>query len=245
MVSLPEKTIFPCPRSRLRIWSRETGSAVPSGASRLILHTHQAESGAYSRVSLLPSAFRDGMHPYRHPPSKIIHIIHLRESVPEFIGSRSYCDRWRSLSRIRRYRGLVVLIQVALVVQLVTSKPSEVGTWVRIPAHSHELRFFLTPCPTSGERLFRTYTKFDFTVDERKGQLYLSREKKLGKNRRRKVEKSCETFLLCDPGWCIQGCSSSGCCISRKTDGRFFSHLRDTNTKYYNSSTRYFHFASV
>ena len=42
--------IFPCPRSRLRIWSRETGSAVPSRVSLLILHT-QAESGAYSRDS--------------------------------------------------------------------------------------------------------------------------------------------------------------------------------------------------
>ena len=27
---------FPCPRSRLRIWSRETGSAVPSRVSLLI-----------------------------------------------------------------------------------------------------------------------------------------------------------------------------------------------------------------
>ena len=41
---------FSCPRSRLRIWSRETGSAVPSRVSLLILHT-QAESGAYSRDS--------------------------------------------------------------------------------------------------------------------------------------------------------------------------------------------------
>ena len=39
------KLIFPCPRACLRIWSRETGSAVPSRVSLLILHT-QAESGA-------------------------------------------------------------------------------------------------------------------------------------------------------------------------------------------------------
>ena len=31
-----EKLIFPCPRSRLRIWFRKTGSAVPSRASLLI-----------------------------------------------------------------------------------------------------------------------------------------------------------------------------------------------------------------
>ena len=40
------KGIFPCPCSRLRILSRETGSAVPSRVSLLILHT-QAESGSY------------------------------------------------------------------------------------------------------------------------------------------------------------------------------------------------------
>ena len=39
---------FPCSRSRLEIWFRETDLAVPSRVSLLILHT-QAESGAYSR----------------------------------------------------------------------------------------------------------------------------------------------------------------------------------------------------
>ena len=46
-----EKGIFLCcSRSRLRIWSRETGSAVPSRVSLLILRT-QTESDAYSRDS--------------------------------------------------------------------------------------------------------------------------------------------------------------------------------------------------
>ena len=42
---------FPCPRSRLRIWFRETGLAVPSLVSLLILYAN-AESGAWysSRV---------------------------------------------------------------------------------------------------------------------------------------------------------------------------------------------------
>ena len=44
------KLLFPCPRSRLRIWSRETGSAVPSRVILFILH-NQAESSAYSRDS--------------------------------------------------------------------------------------------------------------------------------------------------------------------------------------------------
>ena len=36
VVSWTVKIIFPCPRARLRIWSRETGSAVPSRVSLLI-----------------------------------------------------------------------------------------------------------------------------------------------------------------------------------------------------------------
>ena len=55
-----EKMNFPCPRSRLRIWSRYTGSAVPSRVSPLILHA-QAESGAYSQAPLFPPAFRHGV----------------------------------------------------------------------------------------------------------------------------------------------------------------------------------------
>ena len=55
-------------------------------------------------------------------------------------------------------------------------------------------------CPTGGERLNREYTKFDFTVDEGKEWLNPSREKNKGTHRRKKVdEKSCVTFLLCDP----------------------------------------------
>ena len=45
------------------------------------------------------------------------------------------------------------------------------------------------------------HTKFDFSVEEGKERLNPSREKKTGNHRRRKVdEKSCVTFLLCDPG---------------------------------------------
>ena len=89
-------------------------------------------------------------------------------------------------------------------VQLVTSKPPDVETLVRISVQSHELGFFLTKkieiqykikksCPTSGERLIRGYLKFDFTVDEGKGRLSPSRDRNKGRHRRRKVEKSCVT----------------------------------------------------
>ena len=47
--------------------------------------------------------------------------------------------------------------------------------------------------------------KFDFTADEGKEWVNPSREKSLGTHRRNKVdEKSCVTFLLCDPGWYVQ-----------------------------------------
>ena len=46
VVSSTEKMAFSCLRSRLRIWSRETGSVVPSRVSLPILYI-KAESGAY------------------------------------------------------------------------------------------------------------------------------------------------------------------------------------------------------
>ena len=53
-----ENQIFPCPRSHLRIWSRETGSAVPSRVSLLI---------SILRLNLvltygIPPEFRGGVH---------------------------------------------------------------------------------------------------------------------------------------------------------------------------------------
>ena len=60
--------IFPCPRTRLRIWSREKGSAVPSRVSLLILYT-QAGSGAYSRDSSPVSRRRPFIYFNCHIPS--------------------------------------------------------------------------------------------------------------------------------------------------------------------------------
>ena len=58
---------------------------------------------------------------------------------------------------------------------------------------------------TSGERLVRGYTKFDFTVGEGKGRLNSSRETNQGKHRRRKVEKSCVTLpsSCVNPAWYV------------------------------------------
>ena len=67
----------PCPRPRLKIWSRETGSAVSSRVNPLVLQT-QTEFGAYSRDS---SRF-----PRRHP---FICIFNHHRVSPEFVGSRN------------------------------------------------------------------------------------------------------------------------------------------------------------
>ena len=68
---------FLCPRLHLRIWSRETGSAVPSRVSLPILHT-QAESGAYSMNS---SRF-----PRRNPH---VYTVNRHRASPEFFGLRT------------------------------------------------------------------------------------------------------------------------------------------------------------
>ena len=71
---------FPCPRSRLRIWSRETGSAVSSRT--LVLYTR--DSSRFPR-----------RRPYT--PSTAT------ESVPSLSG-QAIAYRWRSLPRVHRHR---------------------------------------------------------------------------------------------------------------------------------------------
>ena len=87
-----ENYFFPClPRSRLRIWSRETVSAVPSRVVSLLVLYTQAESSAYSWASHLPPDFRGGVHQCHQPPSgqsqvyqattMRTDVVHCRESV--------------------------------------------------------------------------------------------------------------------------------------------------------------------
>ena len=92
-----EKWIFPCPRSRLRIWSRETGSAAPSRASLLI---------SILRLNHLvltygiPPEFRGGVLLFiqnRHNNNNNNN----NGSVPSSSGHAIAC-RWRSLPRVRR-----------------------------------------------------------------------------------------------------------------------------------------------
>ena len=75
-----EKWIIRCPRLRLRVWSRETGSAVPSRVS-LLISILQAESSACLRDS---SDFRGGVH------SLSVHIMHYECSSACMYSSTYY-----------------------------------------------------------------------------------------------------------------------------------------------------------
>ena len=58
VVSSTGKIIYPCPRASLRIWSRETGSAVPSRVSLLISILRLNLALSYG----IPLEFRGGVH---------------------------------------------------------------------------------------------------------------------------------------------------------------------------------------
>ena len=88
------KWIIPCPRSRLRIWSRETASAVPSRVSLLIFILKLGLVLTYG----IPPKFRGGVtFIYLKPP-------HVIRSVPSLSG-HAIAYRWRSLPRVRRHRA--------------------------------------------------------------------------------------------------------------------------------------------
>ena len=75
---LNRKNEFPCPRSCLRIWSRETGSAVPSRVSRLI---SILKLNLVLTYGILPSSAAASIYSF---------ITAIRHRVsPEFIGSRN------------------------------------------------------------------------------------------------------------------------------------------------------------
>ena len=57
--------------------------------------------------------------------------------------------------------------------------------------------------PNKWRTIISLVYKFYFTADTEKGRLNPSRDKNVGKHRRRKVEKSCVAFLLYDPGWYV------------------------------------------
>ena len=85
-----KKTLFSCLLfSRLRIWSRDTGSAVPSRVSLLI---------SIHRLNLVLHR-RDSSRVPRRRPFIYLKPPHAMESVPSLSG-RAIAYRWRSLPRV-------------------------------------------------------------------------------------------------------------------------------------------------
>ena len=89
-----ENEIFPRPRSCLRIWSRETGSAVPPRVSLLISILRLNPVLTYG----IPPDFRGGVHLFISKPPYSI------GSVPSLSG-HAIAYRWRSLPRVRQHRA--------------------------------------------------------------------------------------------------------------------------------------------
>ena len=87
-----EKYNFPVPVRPLRIWSRETSSAVPPSVSLLIFILRLNMVLTYG----IPCDFRGGVHSFFKPPYDI-------GSVPSLSGYAIACRR-RSLPRVRRHR---------------------------------------------------------------------------------------------------------------------------------------------
>ena len=88
-----ENEYFPA-RSRLRIWSRKTGSAVPSRVSLLI---------SVLRLNLVPT-LRDSSRVPRRRSFAYLKPPYAIGSVPS-LSSHAIAYRWRSLPTVRRHRA--------------------------------------------------------------------------------------------------------------------------------------------
>ena len=89
-----ERLFFPCPRSRLRIWSREAGPAVPSRVILLI---------PILRLNLV---LTHGIPPEFHDGVLIFVSTAIRHRIsPEFIGSRDCVSIAFTAPRVRRHRA--------------------------------------------------------------------------------------------------------------------------------------------
>ena len=151
-----EKKI-PCPRACLRIWSRETGSAVPSRVSLII---------SILRLNLvltygIPLEFRGGVH-FMKPPYAI-------GSVPSLSG-HAIAYRWRSLPRVRRHRASKpqgsserVLPWQITMDQLIFASLSHTHYWyevgmLKVPKWSAEQGKRIFPCTSSSLRIWSRET---------------------------------------------------------------------------------------
>ena len=114
------------------------------------------------------------------------------KSVPVFLFDLLKSWFWVALKSVV-YRTVLYLVCMCIfvctrmyllkctgapVVQLVTSKPSDVGTWVRISVQSHELVFFQKDAQqVENDQFVSTQNSIYFTVDEGQVRVNPSREK--------------------------------------------------------------------
>ena len=88
------KRNIPYPSSRLRIWSSETGSAVPSRVSLLLLQT--CRLNLVLKQHGIPPNFRGGVRLVLRP--------YAIQSVPTLSGNNATAYRCRSLPSVRQHR---------------------------------------------------------------------------------------------------------------------------------------------
>ena len=91
-------------RSHLRIWSRETGSAVPSRVSLLILHT-QVESGAYLRDSSRVLRRRLFIYLNRHTPSGQSRVYQVAQLRTDGVHCRGHAGAGPAVIKVVRVTG--------------------------------------------------------------------------------------------------------------------------------------------
>ena len=167
VVSWTGKIIFPCLRACLRIWSRETGSAVPSRVSLLI---------SILRLNLvltygIPPEFRGGVH--MKPPYAI-------GSVPSLSG-HAVAYRWRSLPRVRRHRASTpqgsserVLPWQITMDQLIFASLSHTHYWYKVGM----LKVHCTGRPGSSEVHRHPLTRWDVSSIPANGIFLTKKNKK-------------------------------------------------------------------
>ena len=109
--------LFPCPRSRLRIWSRETCSVVSPRVILLILHT-QAESCAYSLLTgFLPLFAAASMYLYRQPPSdqsRVYQVAQLRCGYSEGLDAFRPLCYYAQVGSIFKRKGFLHAVHGAI-----------------------------------------------------------------------------------------------------------------------------------
>ena len=117
---------FPCPRSRLRTWSREISSAVPSCVSLLILHT-QAESGALPTgfLPLSEAAFIYLLY-HSQPPSGQSRVYQVTQLRTGFVHCRESAGSGPVVLRVVPVAGAALgIIMVFKVCALLLTRPAE------------------------------------------------------------------------------------------------------------------------